>query len=111
MNATFATSGCSHSRRPTMLPGPATTLTTPSGSPASSAIRSNSSAVSGVSSAGLSTTVLPAASAGPSFHAAIVSGKFHGTISATTPSGSRNVIATPPLTGIVSPRLRSGAAA
>ena len=45
-------------------PGPATTFSTPSGSPASSAIRSSSSAVSGVSSAGFSTTVLPAASAG-----------------------------------------------
>ena len=34
----------------------------------------SSSVVSGVVSAGLSTTVLPAASAGPSFHAAIISG-------------------------------------
>ena len=64
VNATFATSGCSTSRAPAVEPGPATTLTTPSGIPASSAIFSNSSAVSGVSSAGLSTTVLPAASAG-----------------------------------------------
>ena len=79
--------------------------------PASSAIRSNCRAVSGVSSAGLSTTVLPAARAGASFHEAIVNGKFHGVISATTPSGSRNVIATPPATGIVSPSARSGAAA
>ena len=71
-------------------------------------MRSNSSAVSGVSSAGLSTTVLPAASAGASFHDAIVSGKFHGVISATTPSGSRNVMPTPPATGIVSPSSRSG---
>ena len=29
--------------------------------------------------------------------------KFHGTISPTTPSGSRNVAAMPPATGIVSP--------
>jgi hypothetical protein len=79
--------------------------------PASSAICSNRSEVSGVSSAGLSTTVLPPASAGASFQAAIVSGKFQGVISATTPSGSRNVIATPPATGIVSPRTRSGAPA
>ncbi len=35
-------------------------------------------AVSGVVSAGLSTTVLPVASAGAIFHAAISSGKFHG---------------------------------
>ncbi len=55
--------------------------------------------------------MLPAASAGAIFHDAIVSGKFHGVISATTPSGSRKVMATPPATGIVSPRLRSGAPA
>ena len=108
VKATLATSGCSTSRCPQVRPGPTTTLTTPSGMPASSAICSKRSAVSGVSSAGLSTTVLPAASAGASFHDAIVSGKFHGTISPTTPSGSRNVMATPPATGIVSPRSRSG---
>ena len=92
------------------MPGPATTLSTPSGSPASSAIRSSSSAVSGVSSAGLSTTVLPAASAGATFHEAITSGKFQGTISPTTPSGSRKVMSTPPATGIVSPEQALGRA-
>ena len=50
---------------------------------------------SGVSSLGLSTTVLPHANAGPSFHDAISIGKFHGVISPTTPSGSCNVIASP----------------
>ena len=40
---------------------------------------------SGVSSAGFSTTVFPHASAGPSFQLAMFSGKFHGTISPTTP--------------------------
>ena len=94
-----------------MRPGPTTTLTTPSGTPASTAMRSKRSAVSGVSSAGLSTTVLPAASAGASFHDAIVSGKFHGVMSATTPSGSRTVKAMPPAMGIVSPDGRSGAPA
>ena len=69
------------------------------------------SAVSGVSSAGLRTTVLPAASAGASFHDAIASGKFHGVMSPTTPSGSRTVKPSPPATGIVSPSSRSGAAA
>ena len=64
-----------------------------------------------MSSAGFSTTVLPAASAGASFHEAIVSGKFHGVISPTTPSGSRTVKAWPPATGIVSPSSRSGAPA
>ena len=37
VNAIFATSGCSTSRAPHSRPGPTTTLTTPSGSPASSA--------------------------------------------------------------------------
>ena len=98
--------------RRTTRPGPTTTLTTPSGDPGLAArARSNRSAVSGVSSAGLSTTVLPAASAGPSFQEAIASGKFHGTISPTTPSGSRTVNACPPATGIVSPSSRSGAPA
>ncbi len=42
----------------------------------------------GVCSAGLSTTQLPAASAGASFQMAISSGKFHGMIWPTTPRGS-----------------------
>ena len=48
--------------------------------------------MSGVSSAGFRTTVLPQASAGPSFHEAMFSGKFQGVISPTTPSGSRKVM-------------------
>jgi hypothetical protein len=111
VNAILATSGCSTSRWPTVRPAPTTTLTTPAGMPASVAIRSNASAVSGVSSAGLRTTVLPAASAGASFHDAMTSGKFQGVMSATTPSGSRTVIARPPAIGIVSPLGRSGAPA
>ena len=111
VNATFATSGCWTSRSPTVRPAPTTTLNTPSGMPATSAMRSSSSAVIGVNAAGFSTTVLPAASAGPNFHDVIAMGKFHGTISATTPSGSRNVMSTPPATGIVLPSRRSGAPA
>ena len=99
----LATSGCSISRCPTTEPLPTTTLTTPSGKPASSARSPRRIAVSGVSSAGFSTTVFPHASAGPSFQLAMLSGKFQGTISPTTPSGSRNVMSTPPATGIVSP--------
>ena len=76
--------------------------------PASNAIFSNSSAVRGVSSAGLSTMVFPAARAGAIFQLAMVSGKFHGTIRPTTPNGSRNVTSTPPETGMVSPSKRSG---
>ena len=65
-----------------------TTFTTPSGTPASSSSRTIAIAVSGVSSAGLSTTVHPAASAGPSLRAAIAAGKFHGVISSAIPIGS-----------------------
>ena len=45
--------------------------------------------MSGVHSAGLSTTVSPAASAGPIFQVASMSGAFHGVMSAATPDGSQ----------------------
>ena len=48
-------------------------------------------AVSGVWLAGLMITVLPHARAGATFHAVRSSGKFHGTMAATTPTGSRRV--------------------
>jgi len=55
---------------------------------------------------------LPAASAGATFQEAIVSGKFQGTIRATTPTGSRRVKSRPgALTGIVSPKIRVAAPA
>ena len=41
----------------------------------------------GVSSLGLMMQVLPHAMAGAIFHDAIISGKFHGLIAATTPAG------------------------
>ena len=103
VNAIFATSGCSIRRWPTTEPFPTSTLTTPSGIPASRQSSPRRIAESGVSSAGFRTTVFPHASAGPSFQLAMFAGKFHGTMSPTTPSGSRNVAATPPATGIVSP--------
>ena len=67
------------------------TLSTPGGRPTSCAISASASAVSGVWLAGLMITVLPHASAGATFHAVSSSGKFHGTIAATTPIGSRSV--------------------
>ena len=62
-------------------------LTTPGGRPASTQISAKASAVSGVYSAGLSTTVLPQASAGAIFQASISSGKFQGMICPQTPTG------------------------
>ena len=86
-------------------------MNTPSGRPAASPSSASRSAVSGVSSAGLSSTVLPAASAGAKPQPAIGIGKFHGTITPTTPSGSWNVTSQPPGTGICCPVSRSGAPA
>ena len=68
-------------------PSPVTMLTTPGGSSAWRSTSQKSSAVSGVVSAGFSTTVFPVASAGAIFHASISSGKFHGMIWPATPSG------------------------
>jgi hypothetical protein len=48
--------------------------------------------VRGVRGAGLITTPLPAATAGPSFQTAMNSGKFHGAIEPTTPIGRRTSI-------------------
>ncbi len=110
VKTTFRTAGCVTNRCPTTDPLPATTSNTPGGKPASKANSPSRSAVSGVSSAGLSTTVLPAASAGAKPQPAMGIGKFHGTITPTTPSGSWNVTSMPPATGICWPNRRSGAA-
>ena len=55
--------------------------------------------------------MLPAASAGAKPQPAIGIGKFHGTMTPTTPTGSAKVMSTPPATGICRPKSRSGAAA
>ena len=85
VNATLSTSA-STSAAP-VRPSPVTMLTTPGGSSAWRTTSQKRSAVSGVVSAGLRTTVLPAASAGASFQASISSGKFQGMICPATPSG------------------------
>ncbi len=90
VNDTFATPGCATSAAPAR-PSPVSTLSTPAGSPARSQIAARRSIVSGVCSAGLTTTVQPAASAGASLCAAVMIGKFHGRISAATPTGSSTV--------------------
>ena len=107
---TLRTSGWVTNRSPTTDPLPGSTVSTPSGMPASRASCPRYMAVSGVSSAGLSTTVLPAASAGASPQPAIGIGKFQGTMTDTTPRGSLKVTSRPPATGICRPKRRSGAA-
>src|SRR4030095_16191407 len=76
-----------------------TMFSTPAGTPASSASLTNASEVSGVSSAGLHTTVQPAANAGAILRAIIAAGKFHGVMAATTPTGSRSASMRRPGTG------------
>jgi hypothetical protein len=65
-------------------------FTTPWGTSASSS--ASFSAVSGVCSEGLRTTVLPAASAGPSFHAAIIKRIIPRRDRGDTPTGSRRIM-------------------
>src|SRR4030095_1127261 len=77
---------------PTSAP-PVTRFTTPGGMPASSRILTKLIADSGVSVAGLNTTVLPHTSAGAIFHDGIAIGKFHGVMIEQTPSGWRTDIA------------------
>ncbi len=90
VKAILSPPGCFTNAAPVSGP-PVTIFSTPGGRPASSANSPKRSAVSGVCSAGLSTTVLPQASAGPSFQLASSSGKFQATIAPTTPTGSRSV--------------------
>jgi len=66
-------------------------IQTPGGSPACSKISTTFIAVRGVNVAGLNTTALPHTSAGAIFHTGIATGKFHGVITPTTPSGWRIV--------------------
>ncbi len=111
VKTTLPTSGWSTGRWPATAPSPGTTWNTSSGSPATSARAARRRAVRGVRLAGLSTTVLPAARAGAKPQPAIGMGKFQGTITPTTPMGSRKVTSSPPGTGIWRPKSRSGAAA
>ena len=62
-------------------------LSTPAGSPASSASLAIARAQSGVSAAGLTTIVHPEASAGATLRVIMAIGKFQGEIAATTPIG------------------------
>jgi hypothetical protein len=64
-------------------------LKTPSGTPAADITSASRVADAGVSSDGLTTTLLPQARAGATFQVSSSSGRFHGTITATTPTGLR----------------------
>src|SRR6266508_4933551 len=91
VKATLSTPSWAASGAPAVSPNPVTTLTTPSGTPASWMSLASNSADSGVCSAGFSTIQLPVARAGASFQAAMSSGKFHGMIWPTTPRLAQRV--------------------
>src|SRR3954469_19794334 len=81
--------GCSVSALPASSPKPCTVLRTPSGTPACLTICASKSAVTGDHSAGLCTTVQPAASAGAIFQVDSMNGVFQGVITPTGPIGTR----------------------
>ena len=63
-------------------------MRTPGGRPASTKASARRAPINGVIGDGLNTTAFPAARAGPILRLARFSGKFHGVITATTPTGS-----------------------
>ena len=76
---------------PTSPARPLKKLSTPFGIPAAAKASVNLSPESGASEDGLNTTVFPAIRAGAILRAGIETGKFHGVMTDTTPSGSRSV--------------------
>ncbi len=68
-------------------------MKTPGGRPASSSAFAKFTTESGVSVAGLMTTVFPQTRAAVDFHAGIAMGKFQGVMNAQTPIGARTDIA------------------
>mmetsp|Transcript_25839 Transcript_25839/g.103234 ORF Transcript_25839/g.103234 Transcript_25839/m.103234 type:complete len:238 (+) Transcript_25839:2065-2778(+) len=97
VNESARTAGDAHNACPTAAAFDrlaVTTLKHPAGarpSAASSHSFASASAVSGTSSAGLSTTGQPAASAAPHLRVIMASGKFHGVMAAATPAARRTV--------------------
>ena len=74
VNEIRSTPACATSAWPTVAPAPSSRFTTPGGIPASSNSPTSATVDSGVSSLGLTTVVLPAASAGASFQEICSSG-------------------------------------
>ena len=113
VNVSMRTTGLEVSSAPITLALPVMTLNTPFGMPARSPSSASASAVSGVSEAGLHTTVQPTASAGPTLRVIMAAGKFHGVIAATTPTGClmHTTRASDLNVGIVSPLMRLASSA
>ena len=88
VNITPIVLASSTSAAPTVSPRPGNSCNAPRGTPASHSVRTASAAISAVCSAGLASTVLPAASAAATWPTKIASGKFQGLMQTTGPSGS-----------------------
>ena len=71
---TMSTSGCDDSRSPTRAPRPDTRLNAPAGRPSPSTMSASTKVASGATLLGFTTTVQPAASAGPTLAASWYSG-------------------------------------
>ena len=84
--------GSEISAAPTSSPIPWTMLNTPGGNPASSTRSASTEALTGDHSAGLSTTVLPAARAGAHFQVESMNGAFHGVMITAGPAGMRTML-------------------
>src|SRR6202789_884155 len=81
-NATAATRGWPAISSPTTGPGPGRKATAPGGRSASAMASTSTALQTDVVGAGVHTTVLPAARAGAMTWAGIVSGQFHGVMTA-----------------------------
>jgi hypothetical protein len=79
--------GCATTALPKDAPEPGQKLTTPGGRPASSRTSMKRAAIVGESLDGLRTTVLPLTMAAEVMPAMMAKGKFHGEMTAPTPSG------------------------
>ncbi len=82
--------GLPTSAAPALSPIPWTTLKTPGGIPASAVRSASSEQDNGDHSAGLRTTVQPAASAGAVFQVESMNGAFQGVITTAGPEGIRS---------------------
>ena len=91
VNVSRPTPGCRTRASPASSPYPAITLITPGGNPARVTSAAQNSTEHTACSAAFTTTVLPAASAAPTFAAINDKGAFRGITTPTTPNGSRHV--------------------
>ena len=89
VNEIAETSGWATIASPALPPLPCTIFSTPGGRPHSILISPSRAAVAGVSSLGLATTGLPAASAGAIFQVKRYRGRFQGEITPAIPTGCR----------------------